>query len=934
MNRASFEKVMMIIKRRENDIIVKFLERYRYIYPLTYQTKIKLGYFLKEIECVIGQEIYKEGDDSNYIYLIKSGEFEIQKNMYTCKDPERTISFLKFTQMWSSILHKKKNPDLLGMINERTQICFTEDQDHLENLKYQVKDATIQKIRVAVKAQGEQFGANDCYFGCPYRTQSVKCVSPKGVIYQIDSKVLIQRVKQNNKDLKDIIMGNINLVERQIQNFAKVKKTEIYPAYFSNNLVEYEASSLNESSERDPCTPKSMRSNCSSLKKISTFTDKSSKQIPILSKAPKHSSLCKLHSLSPELANEKEEVKPLEYSEIRSEISFSEDNEGENSPNSKLNTNSVEGSLRAKMQIRPSNIEISERQLDFLIHNYRSSNDRKHSMYRLHKNVKGTKKSLGALNIPNMDKSKSTFLNNIESLKINKNFMLDFDSKDPTSLVSESITSEESYFIKINQEEPDKSRRIQSGSKSTSNKRNLNKSSKVNSIIQDRSGFSSEKLNSPLEQENASLGRHSQSKFNPNSITDKGNSNKSESETEKPLSFDLKEHTVEDLTELPEELRDIVPMKSILVTSLQNTNEMLDSTKEERQRWKGVIQPILIKQSEVHTNFPTSSSVKNFYRTPRRQIKANQCLRGNKVPLFSTLNMNSRNSNMSSIGGSQRLLSPLQSINTKFVMNKKEKIKSPVPKLNEKIFPINKTNEILMNSQKDYSLPASPRTLIQKKNKSMKNTDSVEATQNIPDSTKEIQTKCKNYNSNCEIVNNTAKRGKINTKAPAEFHYTPGHVFKQPIVKFQYKKEEVGYNLPHIVMPKPSFETLQELNFTSPKPRKIQQSILQADKCGFSKSNFSSRMKSNHDKFFIFNHTSSKSLSAGKKKLKSKKQVVKDTKTPIKKHLLPLFKTKSQTKKGFTLNSLFKAKKQDSESLEEITQIRQKCAKFMKNNQN
>lgn len=82
--------------------------------------------------------------------------------------------------------------------------------------------------------------------------------------------------------------------------------------------------------------------------------------------------MCKLHSFRPELANVKEEVKPMEYSEIRSEISFSEDNEADNSPNSKINTESLEGSLRANMKIRPSNIEISERQLDFLIHNYRS----------------------------------------------------------------------------------------------------------------------------------------------------------------------------------------------------------------------------------------------------------------------------------------------------------------------------------------------------------------------------------------------------------------------------------------------------------------------------------------------------------------------------------------------------------------------------------
>jgi len=50
MNKRSFERVMLIIKRRENDKAVQFLDNYAFIKSLTYQTKVKLSYFDKEIK--------------------------------------------------------------------------------------------------------------------------------------------------------------------------------------------------------------------------------------------------------------------------------------------------------------------------------------------------------------------------------------------------------------------------------------------------------------------------------------------------------------------------------------------------------------------------------------------------------------------------------------------------------------------------------------------------------------------------------------------------------------------------------------------------------------------------------------------------------------------------------------------------------------------
>lgn len=50
------------------------------------------------------------------------------------------------------------------------------------------------------------------------------------------------------------------------------------------------------------------------------------------------------------------------------------------------------------------------------------------------------------------DKRKSQF-SNPKTFRGGKPFMIDFDSKEESSLVSESLTSEDSYVIKVNQSE-------------------------------------------------------------------------------------------------------------------------------------------------------------------------------------------------------------------------------------------------------------------------------------------------------------------------------------------------------------------------------------------------------------------------------------------------------------------------------------------------
>ena len=61
---------------------------------MTYTTKAKLAYRLKEKQFTLGQLVYSEESDSNYVYFIENGEFEIWKELYLIKN--KNSSFLEF----------------------------------------------------------------------------------------------------------------------------------------------------------------------------------------------------------------------------------------------------------------------------------------------------------------------------------------------------------------------------------------------------------------------------------------------------------------------------------------------------------------------------------------------------------------------------------------------------------------------------------------------------------------------------------------------------------------------------------------------------------------------------------------------------------------------------------------------------------------------
>ena len=99
MNKRDFDRIMHKIKMRENNQLVEFLDLFEYFKSLTYQSKIKLAYWGVDKHFTFGQKVFEEETNIEYVYLIKSGEFELLKEVYINEDPSTGVTFSTFRRM-------------------------------------------------------------------------------------------------------------------------------------------------------------------------------------------------------------------------------------------------------------------------------------------------------------------------------------------------------------------------------------------------------------------------------------------------------------------------------------------------------------------------------------------------------------------------------------------------------------------------------------------------------------------------------------------------------------------------------------------------------------------------------------------------------------------------------------------------------------------
>ena len=77
---------------------VEYLLSYQFIQSMNLITLARFNKMLTEKTYLLGQEVFREGDESHSIYLVKSGSFEITKQMQVRNDfnDGMTCNFLRY----------------------------------------------------------------------------------------------------------------------------------------------------------------------------------------------------------------------------------------------------------------------------------------------------------------------------------------------------------------------------------------------------------------------------------------------------------------------------------------------------------------------------------------------------------------------------------------------------------------------------------------------------------------------------------------------------------------------------------------------------------------------------------------------------------------------------------------------------------------------
>lgn len=78
MNKDNYQKVLQKIAQQNKDDKIKFLRNIPFLAHWSKAALNKFVYAMTENKYTRGQRIIKEGDAVEYIYIVKSGEFEVR----------------------------------------------------------------------------------------------------------------------------------------------------------------------------------------------------------------------------------------------------------------------------------------------------------------------------------------------------------------------------------------------------------------------------------------------------------------------------------------------------------------------------------------------------------------------------------------------------------------------------------------------------------------------------------------------------------------------------------------------------------------------------------------------------------------------------------------------------------------------------------------
>mmetsp|Transcript_37933 Transcript_37933/g.37443 ORF Transcript_37933/g.37443 Transcript_37933/m.37443 type:complete len:156 (+) Transcript_37933:146-613(+) len=119
--------------------------------------------------------VYKEGDPSQFVYIILKGEFELVKKFRQIEEKE--INYKRYVK--SNMLDNPRGNHALSKSEVDPKIAqFSKNKSLSNNNEYN------QQYQIALLCKGQMFGDQDTFFERPY-TSTVICRSNDGELYRI-----------------------------------------------------------------------------------------------------------------------------------------------------------------------------------------------------------------------------------------------------------------------------------------------------------------------------------------------------------------------------------------------------------------------------------------------------------------------------------------------------------------------------------------------------------------------------------------------------------------------------------------------------------------------------------------------------------------------------------------------------------------------------
>ena len=227
LNKPEFDR---ILKKRQHKVIeerIQLLNKYVFFNPITYHKKVKFAQLMEEISFQYNQKIYSEGDENDFIFFIKEGDFEVTKEIFVKKSTkEKQIGFRR-------MVVSKNDTFVNKYFDSQTQVFLSGDFDEMEKLKKKFKNSVKYDIRMSLVSCKDEFGLFELISNCPYRITTVTCKSMQSKVFKINKSEFFKRIPYNNEKLIELVTQKNKFFLNRIMNQAQVLNGKISSSYYT-----------------------------------------------------------------------------------------------------------------------------------------------------------------------------------------------------------------------------------------------------------------------------------------------------------------------------------------------------------------------------------------------------------------------------------------------------------------------------------------------------------------------------------------------------------------------------------------------------------------------------------------------------------------------------------------------------------------------------